>query len=835
MTATVTKAPTTQSKTATSSRIFFLDLGGGRVLSANPDGSDLRTIVVDSGKFPDGLAIDVAAGHIYWTSMGNFKANDGSILRSDLDGRNVTTIVPPGGTFTPKQLQIEKTTGKLYWCDREGMRVMRCNLDGSHIETLVDSSQGDARPGSDTKKHCVGIAVDVEGGKFYWTQKGDAKAGQGRLFRANVEIPRGQTPSTRKDIELLYDALPEPIDLDIDPATRTLYWTDRGDPPRGNTVNRAPLDAPPRQRPVPEIVFKHLLEGIGLALDLKGGRMFITDLAGSVYSANLDGSNKKTLLVAKGNLTGIAYAELPVVHSNESAAINYTTLSPATARSVETNGSTDPLTKALVYQLSHPATSPEFDLHRGLNEVLANVAMTTADSGGKLSFYGADPIIPSPHRFGTMAALGLAAKAVGVAALWRDRTGQGQDIHVDVRKALRRFCGFFDLKWETVNGRSPALYDPLIHAFLDLPLFRETKDGRHVVPLNIYPKLAIRALSFLRCDPDPDSVRNAILQWRADDLENAAAEAGFVVAKVRTFEEFRKEPQYTEVLSRMPLISVEKLGDSEPIPFKKGAKSPLDGIRALGMGHVIAGAGIGRDLAGYGADVLNIWRPDNTEIQAFAWDVQVGMRQTILDHSEADRARIDHLLEDADVFFANKRPGYLERNGLDAEEACAKKPGLIHARVVLHGDKGPWKNRPGFDEIGGAVSGMFTLEGTPTQPKSPPIIPICDNVVGWLGTVGILAALRRRAVDGGSYRVTVSLTRTLLWLYALGVFDKAYAQATAGSSDEHADVAPDLFTAETPLGTYQGMTDQGVLSRTPDSFRTVLVPKGSSKPEWLVS
>jgi crotonobetainyl-CoA:carnitine CoA-transferase CaiB-like acyl-CoA transferase len=146
---------------------------------------------------------------------------------------------------------------------------------------------------------------------------------------------------------------------------------------------------------------------------------------------------------------------------------------------------------------------------------------------------------------------------------------------------------------------------------------------------------------------------------------------------------------------------------------------------------------------------------------------------------------------------------------------------------------GPWKNRVGFDEIGGAVSGLFSIEGTPTHPKSPPIIPICDNVVGWLGTVGILAALRRRAVEGGSYRVTASLTRTLLWLYSLGIFDKAYAQATAGSSDEHADIAPDLFTAETPVGTYQGVTDQVVLSRTPGSFRTVLVPRGSSKPEWL--
>ena len=195
-------------------------------------------------------------------------------------------------------------------------------------------------------------------------------------------------------------------------------------------------------------------------------------------------------------------------------------------------------------------------------------------------------------------------------------------------------------------------------------------------------------------------------------------------------------------------------------------------------------------LAYHGADVLNIWRPNGTEIEAFAWDVQVGMRSTILDYSKEDRARFDHLLNDADVFFANKRPGYLERHDLGAEELCAKKPGLIHARVVLHGDKGPWKNRPGFDEIGGAVSGLFCLEGTPTHPKSPPIIPICDNVVGWLGTVGVLAAPRRRAIEGGSYRVTVSLTRTLLWLYSLGIFDKDYVKATAGSSDEHADVAP---------------------------------------------
>jgi DNA-binding beta-propeller fold protein YncE len=316
-TTTKTKSEKTQNskisdKQKYTGRIFLLELSGGKVLSANPDGSDLKTLLVEqSGKLPDGIAVDVTAGHLYWTNMGNPKANDGTIFRCDLDGRNMTTIIPPGGTFTPKQLVIEKTTGKLYWCDREGMRVMRANLDGSDIETLVDTSQGDPRPGPDATKWCVGIVIDIDGGKVYWTQKGSDNANQGRIFRANIEIPKGQTPTNRRDIELIYDQLPEPIDLDIEPTTRTLYWTDRGDPPRGNTLNRAPLDSETGTRKTPEIVFTHLMEGIGMALNHRDGRIFITDLGGSVYSTNLDGSNPKVLLWAMGNLSGIAYVELP--------------------------------------------------------------------------------------------------------------------------------------------------------------------------------------------------------------------------------------------------------------------------------------------------------------------------------------------------------------------------------------------------------------------------------------------------------------------------------------------------------------------------------------------
>src|SRR5262245_20983832 len=291
---------------ATVSRLFVLELSGGRIHSMNIDGFDRRTIVSDC-RLPDGIAVDVAAGHIYWTNMGVPSLNDGSIERADLDGGNRRVIVPAGGTFTPKQIQLEKKSRKLYWCDREGMRVMRSDLDGSNIETLVEAGRGDADR-RDLTRWCVGITIDPVRRHIYWTQKGPDNAGLGRIFRANVEIPAGQTAVNRSDIEVVFDGLPEPIDLELDLKNRVLYWTDRGDPPRGNTVNRAPIDITPI--PEPQIVVTHLMEGIGIALDVPGDRMFVTDFAGSVYSARLDGSDERNFLYAQGNLTGIAYAEI---------------------------------------------------------------------------------------------------------------------------------------------------------------------------------------------------------------------------------------------------------------------------------------------------------------------------------------------------------------------------------------------------------------------------------------------------------------------------------------------------------------------------------------------
>src|SRR6202795_2486068 len=191
------------------------------------------------------------------------------------------------------------------------------------------------------------------------------------------------------------------------------------------------------------------------------------------------------------------------------------------------------LTQTLKARLTNPVSSPEFDLHAGLNDVLKDVGMTAADSGGKLTFYGQDPIVPSPIRFGTSAAIGLAAKTVAAAAIWKDRSGEGQDVHVDLRKAFRRFCGFYEGVWETVNGRGPAPGFFEGNPFFTFPAFHETRDGRHVMALNFYPQLNRRTLNFLRCSQSPESINNAILQWRADDLETAAAEQGLVLAKVQ--------------------------------------------------------------------------------------------------------------------------------------------------------------------------------------------------------------------------------------------------------------------------------------------------------------
>ena len=294
--------------------LFVLEASNsGRLFCAHPDGS-AKMVIVSGCRLPDGVVVDIDAGHVYWTNMGVPSVNDGSIERVDFDGSNRVTIVPSGVAFTPKQLHLETMSRKLYWGDREGMRVMRCDLDGSNVETLVQTGQGDDDR-RDQTRWCVGVAVDPAGGHLYWTQKGPSDAGLGKILRAGIDVPAGDTPTDRSDIEVLFKGLPEPIDLELDLTQRMIYWTDRGDGPRGNTVSRAPMDPPrgvnPGSRTDQQILLRDLKEAIGIALDLQAARLYATDLGGTVYSASLDGSDQKVVLSGQGSLTGIAVVHAP--------------------------------------------------------------------------------------------------------------------------------------------------------------------------------------------------------------------------------------------------------------------------------------------------------------------------------------------------------------------------------------------------------------------------------------------------------------------------------------------------------------------------------------------
>ncbi|MBP0594156.1 CoA transferase [Paraburkholderia sp. LEh10] len=473
-----------------------------------------------------------------------------------------------------------------------------------------------------------------------------------------------------------------------------------------------------------------------------------------------------------------------------------------------------------------------FDLHAHLKRTLAVFGIDPASTGGSITFEGADPIVPSVFRLGAAAGLALMTKSVAMAALWAKRTGEGQDLHLDIRKAPRRLCPFWERKWELLNGYAPRNTADPTNPFMRA--FFETRDGRWMMPFNLYPRLRSSALRLLQSTDDPASVAAAFRKWDARELEEAGSAAGVVMPMVRSAQEFMQEKQYIDHLSSMPLVQIEKIGDSDPEPFTNDPITPLDGVRVLGMARVIAGAAIGRALAYHGADVLNVWRPDDFEVDTMYTTANVGVRSTLIDvGSNEGNAHIKELLRGADIFYANRRHGFLDKVGLTAEEAAQLRPGIIHVTVSLHGETGPWAARAGFDQTAGAVTGITTLEGTPDAPQLPPVMVVNDNMVAWLATTGALAALMRRAEEGGSYRVHVSLSRASLWLYSLGLFDKTFAHETAGSSSMHENAKPDLFTAETSAGRYQGVTDQVRMSRTPGHYATVLVPRGSSMPAWL--
>lgn len=252
---------------------------------------------------------------MFWTNMGIPGNDDGAVYSANLDGTDIRTVLAPGTVNTPKQLTLDTKSKKIYFCDREGLRVLRCNFDGSEFEVLIETgAYRNAEDGQDATKWCVGVAVAPSLGKFYWTQKGPSKGGKGRIFHANIVTPEGQCATTRTDIQCIAKDLPEPVDLEVDEESHSLYWTDRGEIPLGNSLNRLRLDH--FGLPVPhmsphgyDILLRNLNEAIGLKLDLANDSIYLTDLGGNVYRCNAKGKQKVKLYSDENRaFTGIALA-----------------------------------------------------------------------------------------------------------------------------------------------------------------------------------------------------------------------------------------------------------------------------------------------------------------------------------------------------------------------------------------------------------------------------------------------------------------------------------------------------------------------------------------------
>jgi 3-hydroxyacyl-CoA dehydrogenase, C-terminal domain len=317
--------------TSTQPTLFFLDVGvgenvnsmdeamtAGKILSTSPDGKQINTIITGQS-YPDGIDVSLRAGRIFWTNMGVTGVKDGAVMSANLDGSDIRSIVPKGSVHTPKQLAIDHTNSHLYFSDREGLCVSRCNFDGSNLETLIQTGDP-ANPShtTDPLRFCIGVTVDPAKQLFYWTQKGPSKAGKGRIFRAGMTIPANSTPATRPDIELLFSNLPECVDLEYEPHSQSLWWTDRGEHPGGNSLNVSyvgPHDSKPRNpelavMPQRNILTRHLHEAIGLRLDTRNRCVYVCDLGGSVYCVGMDGRGKRVVWRSEAAFTGIAVAYL---------------------------------------------------------------------------------------------------------------------------------------------------------------------------------------------------------------------------------------------------------------------------------------------------------------------------------------------------------------------------------------------------------------------------------------------------------------------------------------------------------------------------------------------
>jgi len=440
-----------------------------------------------------------------------------------------------------------------------------------------------------------------------------------------------------------------------------------------------------------------------------------------------------------------------------------------------------------------------------------------------LRITGAEPVLPSSFAVGTAAQAALAAAALAAVEIGRSRGLPAQEVAIDMREAALECCGAF-----TVDGKKPLVWDPIAGLY-------PCAGGGPFDWVRLHTNFAHHrdgTLRLLGLPPGPattrDEVGAALREWQAEVFEAAAAEAGLVVATLRSFDAWEQHPQYSAVAA-LPLIEITRIGDAPPLawPALAPAARPLEGLRVLEMTRILAGPVAGRTLAGYGADVMLVNAPHLPNIDAIA-DTSRGKRSALADlRDPADRAGLAAALSESHVFLQSYRPGSLETFGLGPADAARLCPGIVCVSLSAYGRAGPWSARRGFDSLVQTATGFNDAEGRAAGSTIPRPLPmqLLDMASAFLLAFGAQAALLRQQEQGGSWQVQVSLARTGLWLRSLGrVADGFSAPPPAFSAQ--------METVDSGFGRLQALRHAAHLSATPARHVRPSAPPGTDRLAW---
>jgi crotonobetainyl-CoA:carnitine CoA-transferase CaiB-like acyl-CoA transferase len=437
----------------------------------------------------------------------------------------------------------------------------------------------------------------------------------------------------------------------------------------------------------------------------------------------------------------------------------------------------------------------------------------------RASIAGDDPMLPTDVRIGTAASAVIAATGLAASELWRLRTGRAQAVAVEMRAAI---AAFRSERYLRVNGGPPPDGRSALFGFYP------TADGRWVQIHSNMPHHHAGHVRFLGCEETPESMAAAVAKWNGQDLEDALNEIGLPAGLVRPREEWLRHP-HARAVAELPVLEIVRIGDSAPEPFKAGER-PLSGVRVLDLTRVIAGPAGGRTLASHGADVLLVTAPHLPNLPSLVIDFGFGKRSASLDlRQAADAGRLRELIGGADVFAQSYRPGALAGLGFGPEEVAKLRPGIVYVTLSAYGHSGPWRQRRGFETLIQSVTGFAHEHGFGGGLGRPHHLPaqVVDHATGYLAALGALVALARRAREGGSYLVRVSLVQTGRWVDSLGRVPGRHV-----ADQSRADV-DDLFaTCESPFGQLTHVLPAARLAETPAYWARPPVPAGTDAPAW---